>query len=123
MRVISLCAAALLLPGCTDSSGPTDGTLQVENVRPLVRMTNRSSAPIYVFVVESRTLAVIDWLPCADPVRCPGIPAGRDSIIPYSAIAGYEPDAEEAVLYWWHLIPGEGSGFKPDSIRFVPLDL
>ena len=123
MRLNFLVAALVLLAGCTDGAGPASGGLQVSNVRPVIRMENRSGATIHTFVVESRTLTIIDWLPCTDPLRCPGISAGRDSTMLYSKIVGYEPDAEEAVLYWWHLVPGQGTALRPDSIRIVRIDL
>ena len=40
-----------------------------------------------------------------------------------TAIVGFRPDAEEAILYWWHLIPTEGDEFTVDEIRDTVFDL
>ena len=123
MRPTALVTLLSCLLGCTDGVGPIAGSLQVEIFPPVVRLSNRSSAPIYSFVVERQALAYVDWIPCTNPLTCQGLAPGQDSLIQYTAITGYAPGAEEAVVYWWHLIPKEGGGLKPDSVRGVVIDL
>ena len=43
--------------------------------------------------------------------------------VPYGKIVGYTPAAREAIVYWWHLMPDGGSGFRPDSLRAVVVGL
>jgi hypothetical protein len=74
-------------------------------------------------VVERNSLAVVDWIPCVDPLACPGIRQGRDSTMLYSRITGYEAGEDEAIVYWWHLLPKAGGGFKVDEIRQVLVEL
>ena len=109
--------------GCTDGIGPVAGSLTAQASRPAVQLNNNSSATVYTFVVERETAAVMNWAPCTNPFLCPGLAPGKEATLPYSDIAGYTPGARQAVVYWWHLVPGDGPGLRPDSVRGVLLDL
>ncbi len=82
-----------------------------------MRIINSSNAPIYYFVVERQSAALINWAPCTDPVACPKVEAHSAATVPFSRIAGYEPGEQEAILNWWRLVPAPGNGFQVDSIR------
>ncbi len=108
---------------CANPTGLIGGRLTVRAVPPILDLTNQSPAPVYVFTVERRAAAYTDWAPCTDPSRCAGITLGQTTSVPYTHIAGYAPGAREAIVYWWHLIAGAQSTFRPDSIRAVVVGL
>jgi hypothetical protein len=114
---------SLMAFGCSGGTGPDGGPLRVRAVPPVLTLTNESPAVVYTMVIERNNLAVVDWIPCVDPVNCPGIRPGRDSTMPYSRITGYEPGEDEAIVYWWHLLPKAGGGFEVDEIRQVLIEL
>ena len=122
MRFISFLILACGAFACADGAGPSD-ELQVDAIPPRLILANESSATVYVVVIERNSLAVVDWIPCIDPVMCPGIQPGADSIIRYDRITGYDSGEDEAVVYWWHLVPRSGGGYQPDEIRQVIVEL
>ena len=122
MRVLALLLLACGIFACADGSGPS-AELRVDAVPPRLILSNEGSSPVYIMVVERNSLAVVDWVPCVNPLTCPGIRPGRDSIMLYSRITGYEAGEDEAIVYWWHLLPKAGGGFEVDEIRQVPVEL
>ena len=114
-----LVAAALATLSCSDATGPAQTDLVRVSVLPdALEIVNVSPHPVYYFVAERNSLALMLWAPCTDPETCEGIPAGASRVVPYGEIAGYAAGAEEAVVHHWHLVRiGGASGFKPDSIR------
>jgi hypothetical protein len=99
------------------------GQVTVAKGGSLVRIANGREAPIFFFVVERETAAVIDWDACRNPDACPRVDPGEIEMLQVTAIVGFRPDAEEAILYWWHLIPTEGDEFTVDEIREPVFDL
>jgi hypothetical protein len=110
-----------LVGGC---DGPTDarvynGPVRVHVVSPELRLSNTTGEPIYFKVIEQQTATLIDWMPCMDPVACPGVAAGETRRVPYSQIAGYEPGRKEAIVYWWHLEAKLGGGYAMKQLTSV----
>lgn len=119
MRLFRLLAsvAVLLLAGCGTTTFTLDGPLVIRNGAGEVELDNRTNAPVYTFVIERDAAARSMWGPCSNPATCDAISPGQERRIAYDDIAGYEPGADEAIVYWWHLVPAPGGGFAPDSIR------
>jgi hypothetical protein len=74
-------------------------------------------------VVERSTAALILWGPCDEPSRCAHVPANSSVELQHSVITGYETGSSEAIVYWWHLTPKAGGGFRPESVRSVVVRL
>src|ERR1700741_2380184 len=108
---------------CDSVPTPLDGTLTVRAAPPMLELTNHSSAAIYTFPIERGAAAYTDWAPCTDPTSCAAVGVGQSAALPYSQIAAYTTAAREAIVFWWHLIPGGPTGFQPDSIRAVVVTL
>ena len=106
----SAACAALTEPDAAPS-------LQVSRRPAELVLTNATERPVYFAAFEEQTAAVTFWAPCDDPERCPHVAPGERKLIPYSAVSGYRPGAEVALVYWWHLVPKPGGGFRPDSTR------
>src|SRR6266436_5779877 len=100
IRRVALCVVASLV-GCNSSFAPVDVVPQAS----ALRIVNTSDAPIYYFLVERQSAALIDWAPCTNPSACSSVAAHGDAQVPFSQIAGYEPGEREAIFYWWHLLP------------------
>ncbi len=109
-------AVFALLSACARPTAP-GGTLMVLASPPNLVMTNQTATPIYSFIVDQRTLALVDWAPCLDPATCDPLAAGTTKTVPYDSILGYSAQTESVVVYWWHLVPNRGTGFRPDSLR------
>jgi hypothetical protein len=90
---------------------------------PVLNLSNVSPATIYTFPIEAGLAMRANWAPCSDPAHCNGIKPGATTELPYAQIAGYEAGATHAIVYWWHLVPDGSAGFRPDSIRAVPVRL
>ena len=123
MKPVLVSIALCLVLGCASPTAPTSGQLTVRAAPPLLELTNHSPAAIYTFSIERGAAAFTDWAPCNDPTNCAAIGIGQSATMPYSQIAAYTSAAREAIVYWWHLIPGGPAGFQPDTIRAVVVTL
>lgn len=122
MRIPRIVLPLLLLASLAGCGNPTaslqlDGPLTVRAGARTLHLRNQTARPVYVFVVERESAAVIDWAACSNPDTCDGLAPGGERSVGYERIAGYESGDQEAILYWWHLEPRLGGGFTPDSIR------
>jgi len=115
--------ALMFALACGSPSGPSGGNLTVRAAPPVLKLSNESRATIYTFPIEAGLAIRANWAPCSDPAHCSGINLGETRELPYAQIAGYEAGATHAIVYWWHLVPGGATGFRPDSIRAVPVEL
>jgi len=127
VRAFEILAAASLigtLAACRDATGPRSDVLTVDAgpVPGVLRLQNRTGEPVYYFVVERETLAVIDFLLCTDP-SCPSVPPHGEVKLPYGRITGYHERAKEAVMFHWHLRAKAGGGFVADSVRTLVVRL
>jgi hypothetical protein len=116
-------AALFITVACSNATGPLEGRLAVQAVPPVLQLTNQSPAPVYFVAIERGATAKINWAPCTDPAQCAGLAPRATTALPYAQIGFYTPAAREANVYWWHLIPATGTGFRPDSIRVVVVAL
>ena len=111
---VLLLAGAL---GCSSSTEVAIGGV-VANAEPgQIAITNRTGALVYTFVLGRNASALVDWIPCSDPATCAGLEVGGTRRVPNPSSLGTSPPETEALVYWWHLVPAPGGGFKPDSIR------
>jgi len=123
MRRLIAMVAALAIGSCSDPIAPESDLLRINVLPDALEIVNISQQPVYLFIAERNTLALLTWAPCTDPTTCEGIDVGKSMVVTYDAITGYFPGAAEAVVHHWLLIPNGASGFQPDSIRatIVPL--
>jgi hypothetical protein len=123
-RLLAFVAVLVSLAGCGTATFSLGGPLAIRAGAGDLQLENRTSAPVYTFVIERETAAVANWAPCTNPATCEAIAPGQQRRIAYDDIPGYEPGDDEAIVYWWHLIPAPGGGFATDSMRseVVPLD-
>ena len=119
--VVSACLAVLLACGSPTGTGSTG--LLVRAAPPVLNLTNQTATAVYTFVIDRGAAAYTDWAPCSDPGSCASIKLGETSSLPYAHIAGYSSTSTEAIVYWWHLVPGGSNGFRPDSVRAVVTSL
>ena len=123
MKAALVSIALCLVLACGSPLGPTGGQLTVRAAHPVLELINHSPAAIYTFPIERSAAAYTDWAPCTNPTSCAGIGVGQSATLPYGQIAAYTTAAREAIVYWWHLIPGGPTGFQPDTIRAVVVTL
>jgi len=119
MKAYLVVGALLATLSCDSPADVIGGQLVVAVTPPVVRLTNQTPAPVYFFAIERGLAIRALWAPCTDPSRCAAIAPRGSSDVPFSQIAGYETGAQTAIVFWWHLIPGSETGFRPDSIRAV----
>ncbi len=117
-----LCAVVAVLASCGEPTAVTDGTLVVRRLPAALELENESTAPLHYFAVERGTAAVIDWIACVG-TGCPSVAALGTVAVPDSQIAGFTPDAEDAIVYWWRAVPDGVGGFRADSIRSLVVPL
>ena len=120
---VLLAVGLLLLPGCRSPSESPAGELAVTKRAHSLRLTNRTDEPVYWFAGEVSLLRRLDWITCSDPSVCESIEPGRTRVLAYDEILGDSADARTVVVFWWHLVPKEGGGFRPDGLHSVPVEL
>jgi hypothetical protein len=117
---VILLVFGLSLPGCTDFV--TDlGFRDIEGVQVTPMATelvvqNETGTRVHRFIVGQNLLPVIDWI--ADCTDANAIEAGKDEHFAYGNILGYR-SGTNIVVFWWHPVPAEGGGLRPDSIRTI----
>ena len=130
MRLRSLAAtsfalAAVLAPlaGCgSNALGPASSDLITVESRAdhSLVLRSRADVPVYYFVVDRETLALIDWAPCTDPATCPSVPARGTTTVTRDRIVGWHESTREVAVYHWRLVPKDphaGGGYAADSVR------
>ena len=123
MKLSFVSAIICFTLACANPTATIGDTITVRAAPPVLELTNQSPAPVYSFIIERGTAAYTDWAPCTDPAHCGATGVGRTSSVAYTQIAGYSVDAREAIVYWWHLVPGGETGLRPDSVRAVVVGL
>ncbi len=119
MRTNRLLWAAALLVGCANPVAPAAESVGVHLGAAGVVVTNRTDADIFYMVVERETALLIDWIGCNDPAApCPRVAPSSSTVVPYDQVTGW-PGSGQVIVYWWHLVPASGGGFRPDSMRAV----
>lgn len=122
--VLATLCLALLLGGCS-STPPLDPAVPLNvsvSTSQSLRLRNASSRPIFYVVMERGFASLANWAPCTNPAECPRVDARGETRVDYGRIAGYEPGAREAIVYWWHLVEGDG-GWVVDNVRSVVVKL
>lgn len=114
--IVSASLASLL--ACGSPTGAASGELVVHATPPVLELTNHSPAPIYSFTIDRGAAAYTDWAPCTNPTTCAAIGVGGTVSLAYTQIVGYSSASQEAIVFWWHLVP-DRNGFGPDSVRAV----
>jgi hypothetical protein len=67
---------------------------------PNIRISNRTFAPVYTFIVGRNASAVVDWFPCVRE-DCPSIPPFTTVTKRYDE-SFIDASETEALVYWWH---------------------
>ncbi len=123
MKPIIVGAVLVLALACSNPAGPQGGSLTVTRAAPSLELTNGSQAPVYYFAIESGARAYTEWVPCVNSTYCPPLATGDRISLAYSQIVGYFPGAKQAVVFWWHVVPGPADTPQPDSVRAIIVDL
>ena len=124
-RIIILALVGMAGGACSSPTEPVGDGLYVRAglLGDTIALTNITAAPAYYAILESglsvRALVAI----CREPNACDNVPVGEQTKLPYTAISGYEPGKRQAVIYWWHLVPGPLWSLRADSIRRIVVDL
>lgn len=122
-RMRYLATALILSLAACDLITGLETRVEVVNDPPNIAVTNEGDRTIYYFAIDQNSLALILWAPCTDPDTCDRVRPGERVDIPYETILGFSEDTEVIVVNWWHLVPRQGGGFEPDSLRRVEVRL
>ena len=117
-HLLSSVLIILAVSACDLLSGPREaGSLRVASTGSELVLRNTGGRTVYYFAIEAGLAARALWAPCTRPDRCDGVAAGQRRSLSFDSLAGYEPGAEVALVYWWHLEPTGGGDFQPDLVR------
>lgn len=122
-----LCAAALLSGACTsEPSAPAVGPVIVTAAADIdarrvsggVQLINETDEPIAYAVWNRGWLALFG--PCVDTgPECPRLAPGESVTVPDAEIDGWAPDAREAVVRWWRVLPDGTGGVKASEVHEI----
>ena len=127
-QLIVTAVACLTAAGCSDPTGVRSDILEITRQSSSLRLRNLIGEPVYYFVVERGTSAVVDWSPCIDPEiedpPCRRVAPRSSRTVPFTDIVGYEAGEAEVIVYHWRLIPrGAVTGWGTDSLRAMIVQL
>jgi len=127
-RVSSVMVFALALASSAchrDPSAPKligAALVSVARVESGIRLTNNTDRPVAYTVSNPNWLGLLAL--CADPgPDCLRLKAGESVVVRYSEIYGYAPDAKEANVAWWHVIPDGQGGYTQEEVVLVTVQL
>ena len=122
-----LCAAALLTGACqSEPSAPVvppvivtaAADVAASRVEGGVQLTNDTGEPILYAVWNSGWLAL--FAPCVEAgPGCPRLAPGDTVTVPDANIQGWSPDASEAVVRWWRVVPDGAGGMKAVDVHEI----
>src|SRR5687767_13666321 len=122
-QIAFLAAILVSLVACGDGTEPT----QIGGVEAVARLgqieiTNRTTSPVFTFVIGRESAALVDWIACVNAAVCPPLAPNDIKRVPYPKKTDGRPE-REALVYWWHAVLGSNGQQRPDSIRvgIVPL--
>jgi hypothetical protein len=103
----SILFAVLVLAGCDNPVVPSSDLISARGSNQTLEIRNDADNPVYYFVAESGTLALLDWAVCVDPTNgaCQAVAAHSTAQIPYSNIYGPAAKGSRVVVFHWRLIP------------------
>lgn len=116
-------AASLLAVACSGPAAPPgDGAmLEVRTTTGALRLTNPTTRPVYYAAFERvwATTGLFIWGPCTEPSTCPAVAPRQTVSIPLEEVNGWHPEAQEALVYYWHLEPAEGGAHRVVDMQSV----
>ena len=131
MRSLLPFALALALTACqSEPSAPVANPIVVTasadvsagRVAGGVEITNDTEEPIAYAVWNRGWLALFG--PCVDTgPDCPRLAPGESVTVSDEEIDGLTPDATEAVVRWWHVVPDSEGGVRAGEIHEVFVQL
>ncbi len=117
-----LLASAACRRDLTAPAPDASAQVTVSPVPDGLRLVNATDRPIAYTVFERGYLAL--FAPCLDPgPGCLRLATGARAVVPYAEIGGYTPDAREAIVYWWHLVPDGAGGYRAEEIHSIIVPL
>lgn len=114
-----LATALAVLAACTDPAAPIIDGVQAELTPEGLLAHNHRSEAIYYQAIERVIAARVDWVPCLGDGPCRHIEPGGSKTIPYEELMWGIDGSEEALFYWWLMVPDGNGQFHPDSIRVI----
>lgn len=105
--------------GCSDPAGVGRDGIELQLDASGVTIYNGRRDTIYIIASERQIAARIDWLLCTVPAECTNrVAPGAMRRLEEVSIPGWG-ESNEVIVWWWHLVPASGGGFRPDSVRAV----
>ena len=103
--------------GCLASTGPDRGGVEAVDRGQYIAITNRTQRDIYTFVVGRQAAALINWAPCVSDPSCLPLPHGATRRVPFPTSSLTSTVETEALVYWWHAVPGPDGRPQPGRIQ------
>jgi hypothetical protein len=118
MRRTLIAVTLLLGAACGSPTSPGSGLTVLARGGSL-QLENQSDRRTFYFIYEGEASALINWAQCVDlaPSVCPSLAPGERTVVPYSAIGGYEPGKTEAVVWSWEAVLGSGWHSIPSPVH------
>ena len=118
-----LAALFVLGAACHSPAGPaTLGPLKLVAQDGALHLENVSDEPVFYFVYERQSAALINWAPCVSR-SCPSLEPRAQASVPYSTIGGYAPGRTEAIVWWWRAVPGPADAPVPGAVAAIVVHL
>lgn len=120
---IPLLALAFVVAGCSNPVGVEEDGIRVQATDAQVEIQNSRSNTVFFGMLERQFSATALFGPCTDPDTCPQVAPGQTLRVDQDQIGGIEGDSEEAIFFWWELVPDGDGGFEPDEVRSIVFPL
>lgn len=115
-RTSRVAVLAALLIACSGPTEPVDiGGVTAALRSGRIEITNRTTKPVFTFVIGGNAAMLALWAACADPAVCQPLEPGGRRIEDWPSPLSGKPETT-ALIHWWHSV-ATPDGYRPDSIR------
>ncbi|HZF67255.1 MAG TPA: hypothetical protein VEZ47_04375 [Gemmatirosa sp.] len=115
--LVASVAAACQTPTAAGEARTRSGVRAEYRGGGLLRLSNATAAPVFSVVLGRRTAPLVLWGACVDAALCPPLAPGASREVAVDTVARDGARETEAIVYWWHAVPGADGRLRPDSIR------
>ena len=116
-------AMLLGLAGCRVTSPEKLQDVEVRARNNMLYLRNHTNSPVYYAVFSRELLRRSGGLRiCPEPDCHENISPHQQVAVPYAQFLGEVKD-DEAVLYWWHLVPNGDQEYQIDELHTLVIDL
>lgn len=122
MTIAAACSASDMPPTGLQQAGIVAGNVTATRVDGGIAVANGTERGVAYAVWNPNFLGLLRL--CSDPgPSCVRLKPGERIVVPIDSVVGWDAQAAEAVVYWWHVLPKSGGGYESGEVGRVTVSM